>query len=179
MLWDADGHPSNGRNHAGFSLDKQGETLRLYETNLALIDAVDFGIQADGVSQGLLPDGGTNIVSFATTATPEEGNFLPLSNVVINEVLSHTDPPLEDALELYNPTANDAAIGGWYLSDSQSDLKRFLVPAGTIVSAGGFRVFYQYQFGPADGEEDTPPLFTFNWRTGTRPICPRRTRAAT
>jgi hypothetical protein len=53
-------------------------------------------------------------------------------------------------------------IGGWYLSDSQSDLKRFRIPNGTSLTPGGFVVFYQNQFGPADGETDTPPLFTFN-----------------
>ena len=70
--------------------------------------------------------------------------------------------PLEDAVELFNPTASELYIGGWYLSDSQSDLKRYRIPDGTSLPAGGYRVFYQYQFGPADGETDTPPLFTFN-----------------
>lgn len=158
----ADGNRSAGRDHANFSLDSLGETLRLYNTNLALIDAVDFGVQAAGVSQGRLPDGTTNFVSFPTTPTPAAANFLPLTNVIINEILTHTDPPLEDAVELFNPTASDVNISGWYLSDSQSDLKRYRVPDGTVVPAGGFRVFYQNQFGPADGETDSPPLFTFN-----------------
>ncbi|MGC3960961.1 MAG: hypothetical protein QM813_24430 [Verrucomicrobiota bacterium] len=48
------------------------------------------------------------------------------------------------------------------MSDSQSDLKRYQIPSGTVIPAGGFKVFYQNQFGPADGESDMPPLFTFN-----------------
>ncbi len=162
VKWEADGSVAKGRNHTNFQLDRQGETLRLYDTNLTLIDVVDFGIQADGVSQGRLPDGAANIVSFPTTPTPEESNYLPLTNVVINEVLSHTDPPLEDAIELHNPSGAPANIGGWFLSDSQSDLKRYRIPNGTAIPAGGYQVFYQYQFGPADGEQDSPPLFTFN-----------------
>ena len=162
----ADDNVENGRNHAGFSLDKLGETLRLYSTNLALLEVVDFGLQTDGASQGRLPDGASVIVSFPTTPTPDAANYLPLTNVVINEVLTHTDPPLEDAVELFNPTANAVNIGGWYLSDSQGDLKRYRIPDGTIIPAGGFKVFYQNQFGPADGETDAPPLFTFNSARG-------------
>jgi len=162
VLFQADGNPENGGDHANFSLNLLGETLRLYDTNLLLIDAVDFGLQAAGVSQGRLPDGAGSIVSFSTTASPGAANYLPFDHIVINEILTHTDPPLEDAVELLNLGGTDVNIGGWYLSDSQSDLKRYRIPDGTILPVGGFRVFYQNQFGPADGETDTPPLFTFN-----------------
>jgi hypothetical protein len=160
--WQADGSLSSGHNHTDFSLDSLGETLRIYDTNLTPIDVVDFGIQSDNVSQGRLPDGGTNIMSFPTSPTPDDANYLPVTNIVINEILTHTDPPIEDAIEFYNPSGSAVDIGGWYLSDSASDPKRFRVPDGTTIPAGGFKVFYQYQFGPPDGETDTPPLFTFN-----------------
>lgn len=166
VLFNADGRPENGRDHVNFSLAQAGETLRLYDPNLVLLDAVDFGWQSLNISQGLLPDGGANLTSFPSTATPGDANYLPVPGLVINEVLTHTDPPLEDAVELFNATASPINIGGWYLSDSQSDLKRYRIPDGTIVPAGGFKVFYQYQFGPADGETDTPPLFTFNSARG-------------
>ena len=158
----ADGHPGNGRDHTTFSLDRNGETLRLYDTDLVLVDAVDFGLQADDASQGRLTDGAPAILSFPTTATPGAANYLPLDDVVISELLTHTDPPLEDAVELFNPTTNSVNLGGWYLSDSTSDFKRFRIPDGTSLSPGGFMVFYQDQFGPADGETDLPPLFSFN-----------------
>jgi hypothetical protein len=82
--------------------------------------------------------------------------------VVINEVLTHTDDPLEDAIELHNPTASPVNIGGWYLSDSQSDLETLSHSGWHDHSARWFAVFYQYQFGPPDGEADVPPLFSFN-----------------
>lgn len=162
VLFQADGNLENGHDHANFSLAQDGETLRLYNTNLALLDVVDFGLQVAGVSQGRLPDGAASIVSFTTTASPGEANFLPLTSIIINEVLTHTDSPLEDAVELFNPTAGDVNIGGWYLSDSQSELKRYRIEDGTFVPAGGYRVFYQNQFGPPDGEDDVSPLFSFN-----------------
>ena len=162
VKWIADGNRSAGRDHANFALEQLGETIRLYAADRTLLDAVDFGVQTTNVSQGRLPDGAPTIVSFATTPTPGDANYLPLTNVVINEVLAHTDAPLEDAVELFNPTTSQVNIGGWYLSDSQSDPKRYRIPDGTSIPAGGYRVFYQGDFGPADGETDTPPLFTFN-----------------
>lgn len=161
-LFQADGVRSAGHDHVNFALDQLGGTLRLYDTNLALLAVRDYGVQSPGSSQGLLPDGAANLVSFPASATPGDANYLPIPGLVINEILTHTDPPLEDAVELFNPTANAVNLGGWFLSDSQSDLKRYRIPDGTTIPAGGFKVFYQYQFGPADGETDAPPLFTFN-----------------
>ena len=53
--------------------------------------------------------------------------------VVINEVLAHTDPPViqSDSIELYNTTATPIDIGGWLLSDSGGNLRKFEIPAGT------------------------------------------------
>ena len=39
-------------------------------------------------------------------------------DVVVNEVLSHTDVPFVDTIELYNTSGAAIDIGGWYLSDS-------------------------------------------------------------
>jgi hypothetical protein len=149
--WHADGHPSNGRNHVNFQLASSGESLRLYDTNLNLIDAVDFGVQQPGISQGRLPDGGSSINSFSATPTPGQGNYLPLSGVVINEVLTHTDPPLEDAIELANTTGATVFVGGWYLSDSETQPKKFRIPDGTVIQPNSFKVFYEYQFNPTPG----------------------------
>jgi len=151
IKWDADGHPSNGRNHVNFQLSATGESLLLYDTALTLIDAVYFSGQQTSVSQGRLPDGSGTVVSFPATASPGAGNYLPLTNAVVNEVLSHTDPPLEDAIELANLTAAPLNIGGWFLSDSESQPKKFRIPDGTTIPANGFKVFYQYQFDANPG----------------------------
>ncbi len=159
VLWEADSDPSQGRHHVNFSLDALGETIRIYSSPTTLIDAVDFGIQTTGVAQGRLPDGATNVVNFPTTASPDAANYLPLADVVINEALAHTDDPREDAIELQNEGATLANISGWYLSNSQSDPKRYRIPDGTFISAGLFRVFYQNQFGVTNGPL---PGFTLN-----------------
>ena len=63
--------------------------------------------------------------------------------VVINELLTHTDLPQVDGIELLNPTAADVNIGGWFLSDDFASPKKFRVPDGTVIPAGGYVVFYE------------------------------------
>lgn len=81
VLWHADGHPSNGTDHLPFSLDALGEALRLYDGNLGVIDAVDFGLQQAGLSEGRLPDGSATFASFARP-TPGKPNFVPVPPVL-------------------------------------------------------------------------------------------------
>ncbi len=135
-----------GPNHVSFKLSALGESIGLYRSADDAIDTVTFGPQLEGVSEGRLPDGGSAILRFPETPTPNNANYLPLSDVVINEVLSHTDPPLEDAIELYNGSTVDVDVGGWYLSDSAHDLLKYRIPDDTVISAGGYRVFYETNF---------------------------------
>ena len=151
VKFEADNDPGQGRHHVNFELDSQGEALLLSDASLNVIDAVYFGAQAAGVSTGRLPDGAANFVSFTATPTPDASNYLPLTNALINEVLSHTDPPLEDAIELYNPTDSPVNIGGWFLSDDAADFKKFRIPDGTELPANGFKVFYEQELNGGAG----------------------------
>ncbi|HWH68544.1 MAG TPA: lamin tail domain-containing protein, partial [Candidatus Sulfotelmatobacter sp.] len=124
-----------------------GETLTIYAANrLAILDRVVFGTQATDVSMGRIPDGGTNFIYFAGTnyMSPGAPNaYRPLTNIVINEILAHTDPPLEDAIELYNPTAAAVEVSGWWLSNDPDAPYKFRIPAGTTIPAGRYMVFYE------------------------------------
>ena len=151
VKFQADNDPGRGRDHVSFELDSQGEALLLSDSSGNVLDAVYFGAQAAGVSTGRLPDGAASFVSFTTTPTPDASNYLPLTNALINEVLSHTDPPLEDAIELYNPTASPVNIGGWFLSDDAANFKKFRIADGTTLAANGFSVFYEYQLNGGSG----------------------------
>jgi len=67
--------------------------------------------------------------------------------VVINEALTRSDvPPPTDTIELHNPTAGAAGIGGWFLSDDFNSPKKFRIPSGATISAGGFLAFDESQF---------------------------------
>ncbi|MBN2474242.1 MAG: lamin tail domain-containing protein [Pirellulales bacterium] len=72
----------------------------------------------------------------------------PVGDVVVNEVLSHTDPPLTDTIELHNTTGNPIDVGGWYLSDSNGNYLKFRVPDGTTIAADGYIVFDEDDFNP-------------------------------
>lgn len=52
------------------------------------------------------------------------------------------DPPACDAVELYNPTASPADVGGWFLTDDFNTPKKYRIPPGTTIAAGDYLVFY-------------------------------------
>ena len=67
------------------------------------------------------------------------------AEVLINELLAHTDPPQEDAIELYNTSGSSVPISGWYLSDNLKEPRKYRITNATI-GATSFAVFYEYQF---------------------------------
>ena len=79
--------------------------------------------------------------------SPAAAGAGPFQTVVVNEVLAHTDLPLLDSIELYNATDAPIDIGGWYLSDSISDLKKYRIPDGTVLAAHEYRVWDDDDFG--------------------------------
>jgi hypothetical protein len=135
--------------HLDFRLGAGGETLTIYNSDLVtVLETVTFGSQSANTSQGRAPDGSENIIFFpAGVFTPEAPNQTAITNVVISEVLTHTDPPLEDAIELQNVTAQEVDISHWWLSDSASQPQKYRIPAGTTIAPFGFKVFYEGQFG--------------------------------
>jgi len=81
--------------------------------------------------------------------SPGQPDPLPpvITPVVVNEVLAHTDAPQLDTVELRNPTAQPAPIGGWWLTDDANTPKKYRVPAGVEIPPGGFALFTTEQFG--------------------------------
>jgi hypothetical protein len=73
----------------------------------------------------------------------------PLRNVVINEFLAHTDPPLYDYIELYNHSNQAVDVSGCILTDDPHTNK-FVIPTNTpnsIIPARGFVYFDENQMG--------------------------------
>jgi spore coat protein CotH len=155
----ADSNPNAGADHVKFKLSKSGDTIGLFSSAGIQILALSFGAQQTSVSQGRFPDGSSNIVSFTSTVSPAQSNYLPLTNAIVDEVLTHTDPPLEDAVEFYNPSGSSVDISGWFISNTQDNLKKYRIANGTTIPSHGFKVFYEYQFNPTNGSS-VP--FTFN-----------------
>ncbi len=70
----------------------------------------------------------------------------PLRNVVINELLAHTDPPWVDSFELYNHSNVAVDLSGCYLTDDPKTNK-FRIPDGTTIAPRGFLTYDETQLG--------------------------------
>ncbi|MBN2136966.1 MAG: lamin tail domain-containing protein [Sedimentisphaerales bacterium] len=81
-------------------------------------------------------------VYFAGSPGWDDSGIIPNPGaIVINEVLSHSHSIASDWIELYNTTDLPINIGGWHLSDSGSDLKKYKIAAGTTIGAYDYVVF--------------------------------------
>jgi len=66
--------------HAGFALARGGESIILYTPDLLVVDHIDFGPQANNVSQGRYPDGNfSGVLHFMTAPTPLAANVVPVN----------------------------------------------------------------------------------------------------
>jgi hypothetical protein len=146
----------------GGRLDNGGETLRLLHPLATTVFAVsyddeapwpvaadnhNFSIVQSGMTQA--PDRGSNWrASTVPGGSPGADDPVPqIPAVVINEVLSASVPPLLDQVELFNPTATAAVLGGWCLTDDLAFPTKFQIPDGTQIDPGGYLSFDETQLG--------------------------------
>ena len=153
-------------------LDNGGETIRLIDFRGQPI--ADFAFNDRGDWPGRADGNGSSLELIAPASVPqsdpqrtlylEDGNHWrssseyggspgsigtgPIVDVVINEVLSHTDEPLCDAIELHNTTGGPIEVGGWYLSDSSGNYRKFRITTGTTIPGDGYLVFDEDDFNP-------------------------------
>ena len=69
----------------------------------------------------------------------------PDGRVVINEVLTNTDFPAIDRVELHNTTTSSIEVMNWYLSDASANYRKYRIPNGSI-PAGGYRTWDENDF---------------------------------
>jgi len=149
-------------------LDNAGENLRLIQFLGSTLLSVTYD---DRAPWPVTPDGqGFSLVPVNPNANPDPNDARnwrsssviggspgaddPVSTVpaiLINEALTATVLPERDVIELFNPTAAGANIGGWFLTDEPDTPKKFRIPDGTSISAGGFATFDETQFNPTPG----------------------------
>ncbi|MFT5525378.1 MAG: hypothetical protein ACI9HK_003346, partial [Pirellulaceae bacterium] len=96
--------------------------------------------------------------------SPAADGIGPFENVVVNEVLTHTDLPVKDSVELYNTTNDPINIGGWFISDAKGTLDKFQIPANTILNGGQYIVFNEDDFNSSMGID--PHDFAFDGAHG-------------
>jgi hypothetical protein len=83
---------SPGAGHLDFKLPGSGGVIVLYDQSGEERDRVSYGSQAQGVSQGRLPDGSATVVSFPASASPAASNYLiTYSGPRLNELMAIND----------------------------------------------------------------------------------------
>jgi hypothetical protein len=155
-------------------LDNGGEKLALAHPLGAEVISLTYG---DHVPWPIAPDGqGFSLVPVSPNTNPDPSNSanwrasaavfgspgaddpgVAIPRVLVNEVLTHSEPPLVDSIELFNPNAVPVNVSGWFLSDDPSIPKKFTIPGGHDHSRGGYVVFNESHFNPTPG---VPPSFS-------------------
>ena len=78
--------------------------------------------------------------------TPGYAGSGPDNRIVINELLSSSLPPATDFIELLNISGVSQSVGGWFLSDSSAEYRKFKIPSGTSLAPGAYLVFNESHF---------------------------------
>ena len=106
--------------------------------------------------------------SATSGGTPgHDGLWTPETDgIVFNEIVSHTDPPLTDSIELFNQSNTAVDVGGWYISDSETQFEKFRIPLGTSIAARGYLVFDESDFNASVGVD--PKDFALDGARGER-----------
>ena len=143
------------------SFNNSGENVRLRAANNGILSSVTYatssawpGRAGEGSSLELISttrdftDPNNWRSSYEYNGTPGTAGIGPQNDVVINEVLTNTPSPSQDAIELHNTTSAPIDISGWFLSDSNDNYKKFRVPDGTIIAADAYKVFTEADFNP-------------------------------
>lgn len=153
------------------SLSNSGEKIRLKSADGTTVISVEYDDDPPWV---ISPDGmGYSLVNRNPDGNPDDaGNWRASSNsggspgsadpdpavsadIVMSEVLGNAAAPHQDAVELLNTGNSSADISGWFLSNEARTLtgdltpallKKYRLPEGTILPAGGFAAFYEAAF---------------------------------
>ena len=156
-------------------LDNGGERIRLCDRDGLTVTEVRYNDKTPWPEE---PDGDGYSLVFQGTGdqddaakwrrsnliggTPGYGDGGGLYNVVINEALTHTDLPTVDAVELYNAGDASVNIGGWYLSDTTADYKKYLIPS-TSLAPGAYAVFDENDFGTWSLDSHGDEVYLTKW----------------
>ncbi len=135
-------------------LDEQGAAL----LNVPYTDVQPWPVAAIGTGHSIVLANPTYgeldprawAISDAVGGSPGRMEILhasPLRDVVINELLAHSETPeVQQFVELYNHSGQTNDLSGCILTDHPTTNK-FVIPADTLISPGGFSSFSQAELG--------------------------------
>ncbi len=132
----------------GIGLNNGGDTVNYLKTDgVTVLDSIAYSSSTNDISYGRETDGSSTWITF-DTPTPGTTNGIGMNDgdfILINEFLA--DPNTlytEEWIELYNPLDVDVDISGYILDDLVGGgTAPYTIPAGTVILAHGYLVFYQ------------------------------------
>ena len=123
----------------GFTLNGAGETLYFIKPDGSrILDAVQFGAQADGVSYGRWPDGANDFYAFTTNTPGTNNSAILIGDIVINELMYDPISGNDDDqyIELYNKGTNTINLSGWQFTSGVT----FTFPPNVTLAPNGYLV---------------------------------------
>ena len=133
------GFASFTQSQFGFMLNGAGGMLYFIQSDGGrVLDAVQFGAQADGVSYGRWPDGANDFYALTTNTPGTNNGAIWIGDIVINELMY--DPISGDDddqyIELYNQGSNATSVAGWQFTSGV----KYTFPANATLAPGGYLV---------------------------------------
>ena len=138
------GFVSFTQSQLGFTLNGAGETLYFIKSdNSRILDAVQFGAQANGVSWGRWPDGASDFYAFTTNTPGTNNSTIALGDIVINELMYDPISGNNDDqyIELYNKGTNTVDMSGWQFTSGVN----FTIPTNTMLAPDSYLVVARNQ----------------------------------
>ena len=123
----------------GFPLNGAGETLYFISPdNRRVLDAVQFGAQADGVSYGRWPDGANDFYPLQSLTPGTNNSAIVIGEIVLNELMYDPISGNDDDqyIELYNQGSNTVSLAGWQFTAGVT----FTFPANASIGSHGYVV---------------------------------------
>ena len=143
----------------GFSLDKDGDSLFLFNAEKEELDKAVFSFAQKDTSLIRVGDdtfestwdvtpGSENRRGSRDTVEQKRFESAKAAGIIINEVLASDiayefGKPNSDWVELYNPGSRSVSLKGFYLSDNAQDLKKYALPEAAL-KPGQFLQVYCY-----------------------------------
>lgn len=167
LVW-LDGEPGNSTGtewHSSVRVAADQGVLvlaRVVPEGTQIVDYVEYSLLPSGSSIGWAGTSGSREIFSSPTPMLPNGQTIPPSPtvVLINEwmasnnaaVVDPSDGKFSDWLELYNPGNALVDLSGWTLSDDPGEVRKYTIPAGTVISAKGYLLIW------ADGDAQKTSL---------------------
>ncbi len=130
------------------TLENDGETVELYDgipkSDLSFTYDDEWYWSTDGIGFSLVPvspdaTGDLNAREFWRPSafpygSPGQEDPEPTTPIIlVNELLTHSQFPNVNTLELYNPAGVTLDLSGWWLTDNLDQPQKYMIPSNTIL----------------------------------------------